>query len=100
MDTDAFFLNIKTNDVYEDIENILDEFDTSDYPKDHPLYSETNKKVIGRFKDEPNGTVIKEAVFIRSKQYAFKDMNNKEKKKLKGISKVTIDKDINFKQFI
>ena len=25
------------------------------YPKDHPLYDTTNKKVIGKFKDEVNG---------------------------------------------
>jgi hypothetical protein len=26
-------------------------FDTSDYPKDHPCYSDIFKKVIGKFKE-------------------------------------------------
>ena len=54
-DTDSIILNIKTEDVYKDMEEIKDELDTSDYPKDHPLHSEKNKKVIGKFKDELNG---------------------------------------------
>ena len=28
----------------------------SEYPKDHQLYDSKNKKVIGNFKDETNGT--------------------------------------------
>ena len=31
--------------------------DFSDYPKDHPLCDETNKKVIGKMKDECAGTL-------------------------------------------
>ncbi|CAC5417701.1 unnamed protein product [Mytilus coruscus] len=43
-DTDSIFLNIKTEDIYEDMKKIEDELDTSGYPKDHPLYSEKIKK--------------------------------------------------------
>ncbi|XP_071150628.1 uncharacterized protein [Mytilus edulis] len=43
-DTDSMILNIKTKDIYKDMEEIIDELDTSGYPKDHPLYSEKNKK--------------------------------------------------------
>ena len=32
--------------------NDVDNYDFSNYPEDHPLYSEDNKKVIGKFKDE------------------------------------------------
>ena len=48
-DTDCFFLNIYTDDVYKDMKCIRDELDTSDYPKDHPLHSTLNKKVIEKF---------------------------------------------------
>ena len=52
-DTDSLLLEIKTDDVYKDMENRLDElYDTSDYPKDHFLYSQKNKKVVGKMKDE------------------------------------------------
>lgn len=38
------------------MENNLDLF-ASDYPKDHPLRSDKNKIVIGKFKDELNETL-------------------------------------------
>ncbi|CAC5358484.1 unnamed protein product [Mytilus coruscus] len=85
-DTDSIFLNIKTEDIYEDMKKIEDELDTSGYPKDHPLYSEKNKKVIGKFKDELNGKIMNEIVYLRGKAYSFTfvDLNQiKEEKKIK-----------------
>jgi hypothetical protein len=38
-------------------------WDFSDYLKDHPLYDESNKKVIGKFKDELNGEIMKKMYF-------------------------------------
>ena len=46
-----------------------DLYDTSDYPKDHPLYSVSNKKVIGKFKDETEGVPVSEFVGLRAKMY-------------------------------
>ena len=100
-DTDSFFLNISTKDVYKDLEQIKDELDTSDYPKDHPLYSEINKKVIGKFKDELAGKVMNEIIFLKSKSYTYTFINNSEitdlteKKKLKGVSQSIVKKEIN-----
>ena len=55
-DTDSFVFEIKTEDVYNDIKaDVLERFDTSNYPKDHPIYTDVNKKVIGKFKDEAGG---------------------------------------------
>ena len=42
-----------------------EEFDYSGYPKDSPYYDETNKKVVGKFKDESNGKIIKEFIGIK-----------------------------------
>jgi hypothetical protein len=43
---------------------------------------------------------MSEIVFLRSKAYSYKVLNDdKETKKLKGISKSTIDKYINFNQY-
>ena len=100
-DTDSFFLNIYTDDVYKDMKYIRDELDTSDYPKDHPLYSTLNKKVIGKFKDELNGKIMTEIIFLKSKAYSFKFLNYNsnnlnEINKLKSVSKPIIEKDINF----
>ena len=54
-DTDSLLLDIKTEDVYKDMGDNLDYYDRSDFPKDHPLHSQTNKKVIGKMKDECRG---------------------------------------------
>ena len=43
-DTDSMVINIYTEDFYSDLEKIKDYLDTSNYPKDHPLYSVDNKK--------------------------------------------------------
>ena len=70
-DTDSLVINAYTDDAFKDLEKIKDELDASDFPKDHPLYSEKNKKVIGKFK-ERNGKVIEEIICIRSKVYSEK----------------------------
>ena len=64
-DTDSFLLEIETEDVYEDMAAEKHLYDTSNYPKDHPLYSEVNKEVLGKMKDECGGTPIEEVVCLR-----------------------------------
>ena len=66
-DTDSLLLEIETDDVYKDIEKHKNLYDTSDYPKEHPLYSNSNKKVLGKMKDECAGTPIEECVCLRPK---------------------------------
>ncbi len=103
MDTDSFILEIKTSDVYEDMIDNIDMYDTSNYKSDSMLFSLKNKKVIGKFKDELGGKVMSEFVGLRSKSYAFTyiDNNNIERcdKKQKGIKKNIIKETINFKHY-
>lgn len=54
-DTDYLCYHIQSANIYIDMEQNRDLFDFSDYLKNHSLYSEKNKKVIGKFKDELNG---------------------------------------------
>ena len=54
-DTDSFIIKINTEDLYKDIYETKNLYDLSDYPKEHFLYDTSNKKVIGKFKDELNG---------------------------------------------
>lgn len=51
--------DIKTDDVYADFKEHSELFDFSGYPKSHPLFSDVNKKVLGKMKDEMNGVIIK-----------------------------------------
>ena len=66
-DTDSLTYEIETEDAYQDFWNDKDKFDNSDYPKKSPYYDESNKKVIGKFKDEACGIPIIEFVGLKSK---------------------------------
>ena len=87
MDTDSFVLNVNTKDIIKDLKNSEDIFDFSNLDKDHELFSNKNKKVIGKFKIEtPKSIWIDEFIALRSKMYAFKCGNDSENR-LKGVSK-------------
>ena len=63
MDTDSFVINVKTDDFCKDIPNNVERlFDTSNYDKkdERPFPIAKNKKVIGLFKDELSGQIMKE----------------------------------------
>ena len=52
MDTDSFVLSVNTKDISEDLKNLEDIFDFSNLDKNHELFINENKKVIGKFKIE------------------------------------------------
>ena len=87
MDCDSFVLSIETENIINDLKNLEDLFDFSGLDKNHELFSNKNKKVVGKFKIEtPENIWIDDFVALRSKCYAFKCGDN-SKNKLKGISK-------------
>lgn len=92
-DTDSVLFSCNTEDIYDDMKSSLDLFDTSDYPKSHPLYSTRNTKCVGKLKDETFGRPIEEFAGLRAKMYSFV-CNETEQKRAKGISKVTVKKDL------
>ena len=104
-DTDSLMYEIETENFYKDISpDVIDKFDTSNYPKDHSSGIETgaNKKVIGMFNDEAGGLIISEFVGLRAKLYSFKMLKaNKvhEEKKCKGIKKAVVKKHITFNDY-
>ena len=62
MDTDSVAINIFTEDFFEDINNDVEKwFHTPNYDENdkRPLQIGVNKKVIGMFKDELGGKIIK-----------------------------------------
>ena len=100
MDTDSFVLSVNTKDIIKDLKNLEDIFDFSNLDKNHELYSNRNKKVIGKFKIEtPKNVFIDEFVCLRSKMYAFKcKYETEDKNKSKGISKYQ-SKNIKFQDY-
>ena len=85
-DTDSLAYEIKTNNVYEDMLKNPRDFDTSDYAKEHPNYSEIGRKQIGLMKDECNGVPPIEFVGLRSKMYSLL-LPNKSKAVAKGVQR-------------
>ena len=52
MDTYSFVLSVSTKDINRDLKNLEDFFDFRNLDNDHELFSNKNKKVIGKFKIE------------------------------------------------
>ena len=98
-DTDSLTYNIEAKDVYRDFWNDNDKFDNSDYPKGSPYFDKTNKKVIGKFKDEAVGIPICEFVGLRSKMYSYIKDNQQGGKTAKGIKKNVIKNNIKHENY-
>ena len=93
-DTDSLCYHTRNQDINEIIKENKDKFDLSNYPKEHPLYDETNKKVIGKFKNE-SPEPIKEFIGLRSKLYSYiVEDDVKEHLKCKGVKKSASDRQL------
>ena len=101
MDTDGIKYHIKTADVYKDMNENINIFDTSNYPSNHPsgIKSGVNKKVPGKFKDEMGGEVIVSYVGLRPKLYSYVTLSEKEEKKAKGVKKPVIKNQLKFEEY-
>ena len=114
MDTDSFSIHIKTEDFYKDIANDVENwfftliandvekwFFTSNYDdKDKILLPiGKNKKVIGLFKDELGGKIMKEFIEFRGKTYAYLMDDHSKHKKAKGTKKCVIKRRLMFENY-
>ena len=100
--TDSFIIHIITEDFFEDISNDVEKwFDTSNYDKNdkRPLLIGKNKKVIGLFKDELGGRIMKEFCALRAKTYSYLMDDNSEVKKSKGTKKCVIKRELMFENY-
>ena len=86
-DTDSLVYDIKGNNVYEECFKDRELFDFSEYPVDSKYYDVTNKKVVGKIKDEFKGEKIYEFVGLESKMYSITSVDDKETSKAKGVNK-------------
>jgi len=92
--------HIRTDDLYKDNKENSDLFDFSGYSGSGYLTNDnSNKKVIGKFKDETDGVPISEVVALRPKMYSILLDNGKEKKTGKGIKKCVLKKDVSHQDY-
>ena len=86
-DTDSLFYGINSEDVYEECFKDRGLFNFSGYPIDSNHYDSTNKKVLGKMKDEFNGVKIIGFIELKSKMYSLISIDDREVNKAKGINK-------------
>lgn len=91
-DTDSFVYQIKTENVYEDMRQHLDWFDTSNYPSHNRLFSTENKKRLGKMKDEMPGQFIRLFVGLRAKVYAIITSEDEQILRAKGVKRNAVRK--------
>ena len=68
---DSLTYEIETEDAYKDFLSDKDKFDNSEYPENSPYFDKSNKKVIGKFKDEVSGIPINKFIGLRRKMYSY-----------------------------
>ena len=86
MDTDSFIVDIKTDNIYQDIgkDDVKTRFDTSNYELDRPLHKGEKKRVTGLMKDELGGEIMTKFVGLRAKTYSYLLDDFSEDKRAKG----------------
>jgi hypothetical protein len=99
-DTDSLCYHIKNNnDIFELMKNNKEYFDLSNYPKDHELFDNTNKKVNGKFKNESVKQIL-EFIGLRSKLYSFVAENDISKhNKCKGVKKNVVEQNLDINDY-
>ena len=98
-DTDSLCYEVETQDLYQDMWESKQLFDLSNYEKDHAIFDDTNKKVLGKMKDECGGAVIEEFVGLRPKMYSLK-YDGAEKKAAKGVKKCVMEKQLKHEAYL
>ena len=98
-DTDSLTYEIEAEDVYQDFRYDKDKFDNNDYPENSSYQDKTNKKVIGKFKDEAASIPIVEFVGFLSKMYSYIKTNEKGGKTAKGVEKNVIKNDLKHEDY-
>ena len=92
---------IKSEDPYAELEvaGKKEWFDFSNFPPDHPLYDDSNKRIPGLFKDECNVRTIREFVGLQSKMYCL-SIEGGDVKVAKGVKKSMINNDLKFSNYM
>ena len=67
------------------------------------LKDNSNKKVLGKFKDEKNSLIIKEFISLNPKVYSVNHLEKNQtinKKVLKGVSKAVVKNEITYNDYV
>ena len=73
-DADSLTYKIKSENIYKDFYIWKNLFDFRNFSKDSTFYDDTNKKVIGKMKDECGGAIMDQFIGLKSKMYSIKKL--------------------------
>ena len=100
MDPDSLIIHIKSEDIYKNIANDVEErFDTSNYDVNRYLPVGKNKKVIWLMKDELGGTIMVGVIAMRPKTYSYLMDDGNSDKIAKWTKKCVIKQIIKFNDY-
>ena len=100
-DTDSFICHIETDDLHADMQSISNWFDTSNFDRDHALFSETNRRRLGKFKSETGDAIPTEFCGLRSKMSSLSTPDSsKSFLKVKGVPKSYVKKNVRHEQYL
>ena len=85
-DTNSLTYEIRSIKVYEELYKHKNLFDFSNYPKDSKFFDPTNKKVIGKMKDEKEEKITDEFLGLKSTMYSMKNIDGKESNTAKEVN--------------
>ena len=98
-DTESLVYEIKPENVYERFFKLKDLFDFSNYSKDSKFFDKSNKKAIGKMKDECSVVIIYEFVGLKSKMFSIKKIDSSKSNTAKGVNIATeFNEDVLFKK--
>ena len=89
-DADSFIFHIETEDLYNYFGDMKEHMVFSGYDESHPCYNDTNKKVLGKFKDEHDGRIFTRHIGLKPKMYSNETDDNKAIKKDKGMDRKVV----------
>ena len=99
-DPDSLIYEVHTEDLYDDLRELVENFDFSSFPTCHPLHNCDNKGKVGCFKVESQDgkslKLIREAIAIRPKMYHLDVYNTAQpnvesfKQATKGVPRNTL----------
>jgi len=86
MDTDSYFLNFKNHNFMEEITKfpLKEHMDLSNFNEGHPLYDDSQKGVLGKFKSELSAPAI-DFICLQSKLYSVLLSDDTVKSAAKGV---------------
>ena len=101
IDTDSLICRIENENLHDELCDIADEWlDTSNFDREHPLYS-TKNQLLGKLKLETGSALPLEFVGLRSKMYSLlTPEGTKSFRKAKGVPKAYVRNKVRHEQYV